>query len=329
MRFISREKLAGLLEGQGKGRTVIAPRLAGEVPLYGKIKRAEDIVWEFGRPLLSAKEFLFPRTERLFFVAADGERISMQETLPEEEVVVFGVRPCDSRGIKALDEVFLEAPVDPYYRRRRENTTLIGVTCAEMGPTCFCRSVGGDPDDLSGVDVGLTAVPDGYAIRTTTDKGEALLAGLVFTEFDGELARPGLNDPVPLPDDMVWAPRFADGRWEQIAERCLSCRLCAYVCPTCRCFDIRDEAVTASNGGSRWERLRCWDGCTGEAYRKIAGGHNPRQDPGQRLRNRFYCKFHYFPARYGQVACTGCGRCIDVCPVGIDVTEVLAQLAVG
>lgn len=329
MRFISRDNLGGWLERLAERRMVIAPRRVGDVPLYRKIKSVGDIDWGFARPVLSAKEFLFPRTERLFFVSSKDQHIALEETLPEEEVVLFGVRPCDARGIRALDEVFLETPEDPYYRRRRANTALIGVTCTEMGPTCFCRSVGGEPDDLAGVDVGLTPVSGGYVVRSTTEKGDALLAGLDLSEFAGELSRPILSDPIPLPDDMVWVPRFADERWEQIGERCLSCRLCAYVCPTCRCFDIRDEAVASLNGGSRWERLRCWDGCTGEVYRKIAGGHNPRHDPGQRLRNRFYCKFNYFPARYGRVACTGCGRCVDVCPVGIDITEVLSQLASG
>ena len=49
----------------------------------------------------------------------------------------------------------------------------------------------------------------------------------------------------------------------------------------------------------------------------------------QRLRNRFFCKFHYYPQQYGPAACTGCGRCIDVCPVNIDITEVLTHLVEG
>jgi L-lactate utilization protein LutB len=90
---------------------------------------------------------------------------------------------------------------------------------------------------------------------------------------------------------------------------------------------VRDEAISESKGGNEFERIRCWDTCTSEAYRRIAGGHNPRAAKGQRLRNRFFCKFYYYPAQYGPMACTGCGRCVELCPVNIDITEVLSHLA--
>ena len=38
------------------------------------------------------------------------------------------------------------------------------------------------------------------------------------------------------------------------------------------------------------------------------------------------CKFCYAPLDFGTVACVGCGRCIDVCPVGIDIAEMLGDV---
>ncbi len=29
--------------------------------------------------------------------------------------------------------------------------------------------------------------------------------------------------------------------WEEQSLRCIGCGACAYVCPTCACFDIQDE----------------------------------------------------------------------------------------
>jgi ferredoxin len=75
------------------------------------------------------------------------------------------------------------------------------------------------------------------------------------------------------------------------------------------------------------ERLRAWDSCLSERYRRIAGGHNPRPTKAQRLRNRFYCKFHYCPQDFGPIACVGCGRCIVACPVAIDIAEMLGDVA--
>jgi ferredoxin len=74
-------------------------------------------------------------------------------------------------------------------------------------------------------------------------------------------------------------------------------------------------------------RLRAWDGCMSEGYRRVAGGHNPRSAKTERLRNRFYCKFYYYPQDFGPVACVGCGRCVEKCPVNVDVVEVLQDVA--
>ena len=126
-----------------------------------------------------------------------------------------------------------------------------------------------------------------------------------------------------IPEIDAWPPHFDDAFWQQFSERCLSCRACSYVCPTCRCFDVRDEPVRTEDGSQVFDRIRCWDACAGEPYRRVAGGHNPRPEKGMRLRNRFYCKFYYYPQQYGPLACTGCGRCVESCPVNVDITEVL------
>lgn len=322
------QDVASWLDGLAEGKTLIAPRLVEGVLLYRPVRSSDEIVWDFTRPVLSIKEAFFPPTERLLTIEKTGQQIALNETLPEGEQVIFGVRPCDARGVRALDALFIDdAPPDVYYTRRRAHTTLIGLACQAMGDTCFCTSVGGAPDDPRDVDLLLTEVEGGYAVQVVTEQGQALISGVALAEVSGDLPLPAVNDPVPCPDPRAWPSQFNDHYWENMAERCLSCRLCAYVCPTCRCFDVHDEALPAANGHQRYERVRCWDSCAGEAYRRIAGGHNPRATKGTRLRNRFFCKFNYYPEQYGPVACTGCGRCVDACPVNIDITEVLAAVA--
>ncbi len=326
--FVSRERLAGWLDGLAETKTLIAPREIEGVLLYRPVQSSAEIARGYTRPVLSAKEVFFPSTERLLTIERTGQQIALHEALPEGEQVIFGVRPCDARGVRVLDALFLETqPIDAHYARRRASTTLIGLACPTMGDTCFCTSVGGAPDDASDVDVMLTEVEGGYAVQPVTDHGWALIARLGREEFTGELPPPVLSEPVPLPPIEAWPPQFSSAFWQDISERCLSCRICAYVCPTCRCFDVRDEAMPGGNGQRQFERLRCWDSCTGEAYRRIAGGHNPRAVKGDRLRNRFFCKFHYYAQQYGPLACTGCGRCIDACPVNIDITEVMTAIA--
>jgi len=325
--LISPAELNGWLDSLADGRILIAPRRVGGVVLYRRTSGSDEIA-HGARPVLPVKEFFFPPTECLFSIEKTGQEIHLNEALPEAPAVVFGVRPCEARGVRLLDALFLDRlPADPYYARRRENTVLIGLACRELGPTCFCTSVGGAPDAAGDMDVMLYQKDGGYLVEPVTEKGLFLVpAG----EWQKSAAKPPAFIPdsqtlIPNPGSIPWAERFDDPYWQRISERCLSCRACAYVCPTCRCFAVRDERL----GPGSYERIRCWDSCAGENYRRVAGGHRPRPEKGERLRNRFYCKFSYFPeqiGREGTSACTGCGRCIDVCPAGVDISEVLQDL---
>jgi sulfhydrogenase subunit beta (sulfur reductase) len=331
MSIISREKLADWLDALAQEQTLVAPKDVSDVLLYRPVQSSAGIVWDYIRPVMSIKEAFFPSTERLLSIEKNGQSVKLSEFCPEGEQVLFGVRPCDARGLLALDALFIETePVDSYYARRRENTTIIGLACTQMAETCFCTSTGGAPDDSTGMDVMVYPVEGGYQIRVLTEKGEKAVDAL------GELGVRGLGflTPSPSPPNPIftipakdsWPAQFDDVFWAEMSERCLSCRICAYVCPTCRCFDVRDEPVHTGNGQNQFERIRCWDSCAGTVYRRIAGGHNPRAAKGERLRNRFFCKFYYFPEQYGPTACTGCGRCIEACPVNIDITEVIQHL---
>jgi ferredoxin len=257
-----------------------------------------------------------------------GQNVTLSEMALEKNQVIFGLRPCDAHGIAVLDAVFIEKePADSSYARRREATTLVGLSCPQMWEGCFCTSMGGAPDDPTHLDVLLTVVESGYAVNAVTEKGQALIASLELREIAGDIPPVTTRETERgLPAEQ-WPERFADRYWDLLAERCIGCRVCAYVCPTCRCFDVRDEVVERHTGYSRYDRLRCWDSCTGANYRVVAGGHNPRTTKGQRLRNRFFCKFYYVPQDYGSTGCVGCGRCIEACPVNIDIVEVLHDVS--
>ena len=187
--------------------------------------------------------------------------------------------------------------------------------------------MGGAPDDPSHVDVLLTAVAGGYAVNAVTEKGQAIIGGLELRELTGDPPHPTLGQTVPVLPVGQWPGRFTDRYWDLLAERCIGCRICTYVCPTCRCFDVRDEVAERRTSYARYDRLRCWDACTGPNYRVTAGGHNPRPTKGTRLRNRFFCKFYYMSQDYGSTGCVGCGRCIEACPVNIDIVEMLHDVS--
>jgi ferredoxin len=309
--------------------TVIAPKVLEDNVLYKPVASTDEIAFDFTRTDISPKEYFFPDTQAILSITKGHGEVGLAEPPLEREQVIFGMRPCDARALKVLDALLLEhKPADAYYAERREKTTLIGLACPEMWPGCFCTSLDGAPDNAEDVDVMLTEAEGGYLVQTITKKGEKLAGGLALEETSQQLPYPRLSsESVPVPSQEVWRQHFDDEVWARLADRCVSCRVCTYVCPTCRCFDVRDYVTQSGVEGSVIERLRAWDSCLSEGYRRIAGGHNPRPTKMQRLRNRFYCKFHYCPQDFGPVACVGCGRCIVACPVSIDITEMLGDVA--
>ena len=330
MKLVTQEQLNQWLDTLAHDAALIAPVQVQGKLFYRPVSASAEIAWGYERTDMSPKTWLFPATEPILNIE-QGKETRLHAPAAPGKKVVFGVRPCDARGALAIDALFLDTdPADGQYARHREATTLIGLACPQQWETCFCTVVGGAPNGTDGLDVLLTEVKGGFAVKVITDKGAAATASLAGQEAEVALPAPQLRDDLPAlrPSDK-WEALFKDVYWQRLSERCLSCRTCPFVCPTCRCFDVRDT----HRPGEDIQRIRAWDGCLSEGYRRIAGGHNPRPTKAERLRNRFFCKFNYYPQMtgpapdLGPVACVGCGRCIDKCPVNVDLVEVLHDVA--
>ena len=338
IKYVTQAQLNEWLDNLAEQVTLVAPKdIQGKLlyrPVGGSDEIAADVLSAgFERTDMSPKTWLFPATEPILIVE-QGAETTISQPPPPTPTVIFGVRPCDARGALAIDALFLDQePADGQYARHREASTLIGLACPQQWESCFCTVVGGAPNGTEGLDLLLTKLDNGsngaagYAVQVLSDKGKTVAADLPGEERDIVLPEPTLKEGLPTlrPSDE-WEEQFNDQFWQRVSERCLSCRTCTFVCPTCRCFDVRDEVVTRRPGTQVFERLRAWDACTSASYRRIAGGHNPRPNQEHRLRNRFYCKFMYYPEDFGPLGCVGCGRCIDACPVNIDILEVIGAV---
>ncbi|MHB8085663.1 MAG: 4Fe-4S dicluster domain-containing protein, partial [Dehalococcoidia bacterium] len=128
--------------------------------------------------------------------------------------------------------------------------------------------------------------------------------------------------PVPVEGVSEMMRRnFDSPYWDRVADRCIHCNICSYVCPCCYCFDIRDYT-----GKDKIDRVRSWESCQSAGFTRIAGGHDPRPTKGARLRQRWYHKLLYYPTLFGDIKCTGCGRCVRSCPVNIDIREIITDV---
>lgn len=319
--IISKKELLSWLSSLLRERVVIAPTRVDELILFRPIKSTDDIIFDFHNTTISPKEWFFPMTDVMFTIDRKNSARPQPAAIPPDSVI-FGIRPCDAKGLRLLDYPFLGEPPDVVYAQRRAKTVLVGLSCVEAEPQCFCTSLGGAPDDASDVDILLTSSGDDYIVQTTTEKGKALLATATLNESETTPPPPPSLTVIPV-EGITEAIRqgFDDPYWDRLADRCLHCNICSYVCPTCYCFDIRD-----SWSGGNIERIRTWESCQSPGFRRIAGGYDPRSTKGAKLRQRFCHKLLYFPEEFGPLGCTGCGRCVAACPVNIDIREIISDI---
>ncbi|MCX5677058.1 MAG: 4Fe-4S dicluster domain-containing protein [Planctomycetota bacterium] len=303
---------------------------AGDVVL-GPLAAGEPVVLDYRNFRLSPKAFLLPQNLTLLNLK-DGE--AEEPALPDGQVILFGVRPCDARAILALDKVFMDGDQhDPYYAHLRSMAVVISLACDRPGQSCFCTSVGGSPGDGAGADVLAVPLEADLLLMPQTPRGEALLASVAdLLSNAGPAAVKEARERIHAAEAQVapvrtenCAPRlraaYESPLWEAAGRKCLGCGTCSFLCPTCHCFDITDEV---RNGSGR--RVRTWDCCAYPLFTLHASGHNPRPTPRERLRQRIMHKFRYAVENHDQLFCVGCGRCIRHCPVGMDLRTVLKEV---
>jgi len=336
-RLIKKEELPALIGKISGGMQVYGPVKEGDYVLFRALKKGEEPLTVYANSRNAPKQFLFPQRGELMKYTLTGRDMNLAPKEREDgPAVLFGVRPCDAHSFTLLDMLFdQENFKDPNYIDRREKTTVITLACVHPPySTCFCTAVSGSPTSSEGADILLTDIGEAYLAEFVTPKGERLLprfgeladadeASLrmkkeIEVRAAGEIkSTPPAKDIKPILDGM-----FEHAFWDTIHGRCLKCGACTYLCPTCHCFDISDETK-----GSDGVRIRNWDSCMYPLFTRAASGHNPRPSQKERWRQRVMHKFKYYVDNFGAISCVGCGRCVMLCPVNIDIRKIISDIA--
>ena len=333
-KLLKKEKLASLINGVvKKGGVFVAPKNVARQVVYCPVTTAEELAPDYIAPRNSFKEVFFPQTEVIaeFKTGKEGTELSDAKVTPKK-TVVFGSRPCDAASGASLRSVFTWDFVDEFYTKREDNSIVMSIACTKGDESCFCATVGLKPDSTDGSDILLREAEDGnFAVQAVTEKGKAFIQEHkdAFEDDPGvktkEIFKPTELKNVDLKtlsENLKKREHYEDVNWVQLAAKCIGCGACTFSCPTCHCFDITDEGSF-----SEGERRKNWDACQFDFFTLHASGHNPRDAQYKRWRNRFMCKFNIYPEKFKTKGCVGCGRCVRVCPVRLDITEVMAEMS--
>lgn len=288
---------------------------------FAPLARAADLRLDYDVAVTAPKSYFQPSPEILLNFSAPFE---FKSVFDREPFVLLGVHPYDMAAINQMDKIFESGVYDAHYLERRRRAVIIGCDVQNASKNVFAGCM--DTAVVKkGFDALLTRIGDDYLAEAMTAAGAQLLAPAkdakpadaaslrnreqVWEKNRKTLRRHELK--VALPDlPSLLEKSYDHPVWEEKAEKCFSCGSCNLVCPTCYCFDVRDETQWDLRQGVR---SRFWDGCMLKDFAAVAGGYNFRKSRAERYRHRYYRKGKYVAEKIGEISCIGCGRCISAC----------------
>lgn len=321
--------------------------LSENMPLYLPVKKTgilnfayydeqSDVDINTLKTVKSPKDVFFPQSENMMKFKTEGKNIEIIDIRTQKkEFLLFGVRACDFKAFSVLDNVFLQEPVDTYYKARRDAAIIFTLACRNPEESCFCKVF--DIDASNPLGDATCWLDDGYLyIQANNEKAEKVLALVKdLTEEDDGSAVKAQQEEIKntiekLPYSHLDLSKFKHENlnelfnlpvWQELSQACLGCGACTFVCPTCQCFDIRDFKTNKDI-----LRFRCWDSCMYSDFTQMAAA-NSRTTQMQRYRQRFMHKLVYYPSQYnGMYSCVGCGRCVKKCPQHLNIIKVIKKI---
>jgi ferredoxin len=329
---VSKKDIAKLLGEWGQQFSVFAPSRESRVAAMAEWDGQDTSFLDWYRnTVVPPKASFLPPMEAMFRFQKGKEGYSIEASSGDENKwLLFGIRPCDARAIAIVDMTFKDYYEDPYYLAKRKNAVLVGLGCTNPCESCFCTSMGTSPTESADVDIMLVDIGDEFLIEEVTDRGRELTKGLKEATKEDEAkakkARETAYNRVTRKldtegiKDRLLASFDDEDFWKKTAAKCISCGICTLLCPTCYCFDINDEMVRQEG-----TRFRSWDSCGFPNYTKMPM-ENPRQEKWRRVRQKVCHKYEFYPMTFDVIACTGCGRCVRLCPVNWDITQVIESV---
>jgi sulfhydrogenase subunit beta (sulfur reductase) len=337
MIMINKSEWAGGLEKAARAFRLFGPVKEKEFHSFKRLQNGVQPDFACLNTRLSPKHLIYPQSEVMFDYSLDESQADhhiLKETARDDSPqAVVGIRPCDAKAF-VLVRMNFDTPEyqDPYWVRAYEATTLVGLGCDAPCSSCFCTTAGCGPYHEEGLDVLLADAGDHYLAKVLTEKGVKFMAAAGWKTAaeprtaDQKIAalKQASESKIAsfVQTDNLRALETTDlhnaAFWEDVSFSCINCGTCTFSCPTCWCFDIQDE--TRGKAGAR---MKNWDSCMFPLFTLHGTGHNPRGTKLHRVRQRFMHKLKYFVDKYDRgIQCVGCGRCVRLCPVNIDIRRV-------
>jgi len=308
-----------------KNYKIFAPQKTGQFLVIKELTEAKKADYSAKIPANSWKKLFHPASETLF----DYQNEKFFESLENyPKTVAWGMNVLDLRALGLFDLVFAN---DFNYQKRRKNILVVGLSVgapSEMRDwQVFSHNLEENILEHLPFDVFLEKTKSkDFKIYAGSFRGAELLEKNKITNYE-KIEFSGLI-PEEGPDQKMFAHKktMEDKKnskvWQELGKICIACGKCSLVCPTCFCFDIYDEAVDKN----QFKRIRSWASCFYPQFSEIGGGQNFLTTIAQKIHFWYEHKFVRIPGEYKIPGCVSCGRCGEVCPVGIKIKDTFKAL---
>lgn len=294
-----------------------------------KLKEKFDF-FDIRNDKLPFKKYFFPPVQEIFTrnPLSKSKTSDLKTAKTPAKFVLFGLNLPQLEALTQLDEIMQKPNEDFFYFQNRKQSIVIGLIDVEI-------------DAMPGGDIIFQKIGEGkYKVWAENAKSKQIIKEnkVFFEEIEDEeiesarsfelsegaewskTMRELLADSENLANAVAWS--HGHKIWDELAEKCLGCGICTYVCPLCHCFSIEDRVGL----DDKCSRCRKWDSCVLPSFSRIAGGHSFRPTIKERYYNWFYHKFVRAYREFGKSQCVGCGACKKNCPAGIDIQEILKTI---
>lgn len=314
------------------------------LPVFCQQREGPRSRWEFVRwdPQTTHFQLNCRRTDALcydFFFPPNNILHTFPEGQPGEEgknIALLGYKSCDIDALEILDRAFEQGKISyPFYKNRREETTIISCDCLEIADPCFCSKVGGQPYPETGFDLNVSTLPHygdmlievgedsrkGHEIADRYDHllTEATDKQIELREAHREKMRKKIEDKnayFEVDPEVGEVPRDAPF-WEKYSTKNRYCTAFTLACPTSLALHDIQEA----EGGSSIKD-KVWDSATLKDIHHELHSDDPTDS---RMKEMFYDKFRRSFEEFGDYGCSGCGLCISTAGGEIDIRDIIAD----
>ncbi len=317
------EQLQGLISYLIKNKyEVYSHKEIGDEVLIDEIKEGKNFKLCPKRPLNSFKKFFLLPCQKMMTFKDD---MTILNKSPNIKIVLLGIHFYDLKALTLINQVYKK---DSHFQKKLRNTIIIGQSPVPADMEDYQKFEKEVLEHLK-FDIFLEAKSHdnqkSFRIFTGSEDGQRLLDDFGYKDYEnieyvGPVPKKGLGPINSMLIEKVKKSRNSK-IWKELGKKCIDCGKCSNVCPTCFCFKILDEIQK-----DKIIRKREWDSCFFEEFSEISGGHKFLDTTEKRIYNYYDHKFVRIPEEYTMPGCVSCGRCTEVCPVGIDIRENLKRI---